>query len=398
MSEKARERWDGVVRLSIRNLIGVLATVTAFGVLVLAVWSARGALVWMFVAILLAVALNGAVSFLERRTRLSRGVAIAAVVSSLAAVLTGVGFLLLPPLVGDFAKLEDELPALAERIEQDEGLLGSINARFGLVERGREYVDSEALRALSENALDITRGALHSLTLTISVVFMVVFLLIEGPEWMRRLYSLARPEDEPRWRAIGDDVYRAISGWVVGNLLISLCAGLASFVAFLVLGIPYPALLALAVALLDLVPILGVILATVLVGGIALVLETPGLALVAVAFLLAYQLLENHLLQPLIYGKTVRLSPLTIVISIVVGIELAGIVGALVAIPIAAAIYVFVRDWHAARVQERAGEGENGYGALPLHNAPCADEEAHARASSPSRNVRRGAEADSGDK
>ncbi len=179
-------------------------------------------------------------------------------------------------------------------------------------------------------------------------MFMTIFMLLEGPVWMERFYSLLSPASQPRWRAIGRDVYRTVGGYVTGNLLISIIAGVVSTVVLVVMGVPFAVALGLLVAILDLVPLAGATIAAVVVGTVAFLHSIPA-GIVMVVFFLAYQQLENHVLQPLIYGRTVQLSPLVVLISVLIGAELAGILGALAAIPVAGSIQVFLRDWLARR-------------------------------------------------
>jgi len=131
---------------------------------------------------------------------------------------------------------------------------------------------------------------------------------------------------------------------VTGNLLISLIAGSLTTVVLLIMGVPYAVALGLIVAILDLIPLAGATMAAILIGIVAFLHSVPA-GIVVIVFFILYQQVENHLLQPVIYGRTVQLSPLTVLISILVGAELAGIIGALAAIPVAGSIQVVVNDW-----------------------------------------------------
>jgi predicted PurR-regulated permease PerM len=165
---------------------------------------------------------------------------------------------------------------------------------------------------------------------------------------MERVYSLFPEHSQARWRRVGDDVYRTVGGYVTGNILISLIAGASITVVLLIMGVPYAVALGLLVAFLDLIPLAGATIAGVIVAVVAFVHSIPA-GIVAVAFFVIYQQIENHFLQPVIYGRTVQLSPLAVLVSVLVGAELAGILGALAAIPVAGAIQVVVRDQLAAR-------------------------------------------------
>jgi len=135
---------------------------------------------------------------------------------------------------------------------------------------------------------------------------------------------------------------------VTGNLLISLIAGASTTIVLLVMGVPYAVALGLVVAILDLIPLAGATIAAVIVGIVAFLHGIPA-GIVVVTFFILYQQLENHILQPLVYGRTVQLSPLVVLMSVLIGSQVAGVLGALAAIPVAGAIQVIVRDWLAYR-------------------------------------------------
>jgi predicted PurR-regulated permease PerM len=173
-------------------------------------------------------------------------------------------------------------------------------------------------------------------------------MLLEGPSWVEQAYALAPPDSQPRWRALGHELYRIIGGYVSGNLLISLIAGTAATLVMLALDVPFALALGLVVAILDLIPLAGATLGAVIVTLVALTVSvTTGI--VVLAFFVIYQQLENHLLQPLVYGRTVQISPLFALISVLIGAEVAGVIGALGAIPIAASLRAILIDWRKHR-------------------------------------------------
>ena len=188
---------------------------------------------------------------------------------------------------------------------------------------------------------------------TITIAFMTFFMLLEGHVWVERFYRLLPEKSQPRWRQVGFDIYRTVGGYVTGNLLISLIAGGLTTVVLLVMGVPFAVALGLIVAILDLIPLAGATIAAILIGIVAF-LHSVVAGIVVVAFFIVYQQIENHLLQPVIYGRTVQLSPLAVLISVLVGAELAGILGALAAIPVAGAIQVLLVDWRRHRGEHSA--------------------------------------------
>jgi predicted PurR-regulated permease PerM len=154
-----------------------------------------------------------------------------------------------------------------------------------------------------------------------------------------------------RWRRLGHQIYRTVGGYVSGNLLISVIAGGLTTIVLLIMGVPFAVALGLIVAILDLIPLAGATIAAIIVGTVAFLHSIPA-GIVVVVFFIVYQQIENHLLQPIVYGRTVKLSPLVILISVLIGAELAGVLGALGAIPVAGSLQVILADW----LRQRRGE------------------------------------------
>jgi predicted PurR-regulated permease PerM len=183
----------------------------------------------------------------------------------------------------------------------------------------------------------------------VTIVFMTLFMLLEGKNWMDRIYGLLPEHQQPRWRAVGHDVYRTVGGYVNGNLLISLIAGVSSGVVLFIVGVPYAVALGLVVALLDLIPLAGATIAAIVVVLVAVAANGVTAGIIVGVFFVVYQQVENHILQPIVYGRTVQLSPLAVLIAVLVGAEVAGVLGALGAIPVAGAIQVLLVDWQRHR-------------------------------------------------
>jgi predicted PurR-regulated permease PerM len=178
----------------------------------------------------------------------------------------------------------------------------------------------------------------------ITIVFLTYFMLLEGPRTIDGLLSLLPERTRPRYQRVGQEIYRTISGYVTGNLLISLVAGVLATVVLLAVGSDYAIALGVLVAVLDLVPLAGATLAAIVVTTVVAI-ETDWIsALIVIAFFVAYQQFENHVLQPLVYGRTVELSPLVVLCAVLIGAQLAGIFGALFAIPIAGSAIAVVRE------------------------------------------------------
>jgi predicted PurR-regulated permease PerM len=199
--------------------------------------------------------------------------------------------------------------------------------------------------------VSVTKSVLTAIVATLTIVFMTFFMLLEGRDWMERIYGLAPEEQRVRWRTVGGDIYRTVGGYVTGNLAISLVAGVTSTAVLLILGVPYAVALGLVVAILDLIPLAGATVAAIIVSVVGFLHSTTA-GIVLVIFFVVYQQLENHVLQPLVYGRTVRLSPLIVLVAVLMGAKLAGVIGALGAIPVAGSIQVVFLDWLEFRRQK----------------------------------------------
>jgi predicted PurR-regulated permease PerM len=176
-------------------------------------------------------------------------------------------------------------------------------------------------------------------------------MVLEGPKAIEGATSLFSAGRGERIRKVGADCARTITGYITGNLLISVICGVATYVVLLVLGVPFAGLIALFVAVADLIPLIGATLGAV-VAGIAGFVDSIQSGVIVVVFFVVYQQVENHLLQPLILSRTVKVDPLTVLIAILIGVELAGILGALLAIPVAGVIQIVLRDiWDHRRGQ-----------------------------------------------
>jgi predicted PurR-regulated permease PerM len=338
---------ERLVRFRPRAVLVVLGIILAAIVMIEIIQVARGVLVWIFVAIFLAVALNPAVDWLQERGVQRRGAAVAIAYVGALLGIAALAALFVPILVDQVNNFIDEVPVYVEDLTRGRGRLGFLEREYQITDRVREAIgEGGAARVLglSGTALAVTKSVLTAIVAVVTIAFLTLFMLLEGPAWMERLYSLLPPEQQPRWRAVGHDVYRTIGGYVTGNLAISLIAGIVSTLVLLGLGVPYAIALGLLVALLDLIPLAGATIAAVIVTTVGF-LDSTTSGIVLLIFFIVYQQLENHVLQPVVYGRTVQLSPLVVLIAVLIGAELAGVVGALAAIPVAGTIQVLFVDW-----------------------------------------------------
>lgn len=335
-----------VVTIRPRTILLVLGSATLVVLALTLVYLAWQVLTWILIAGLLAAALNPAVEALERR-RLGRAWAATLVFAAALLAMTGFGFLVVPPVVTQVTDFVDALPDLIDDLTAGRGPLGFLQEDYQIVDRIREAVEKEGaagVLGLGAPVLDVVRSVVTAVVGVITILFLTYFMLLEGPRTIAGLLGLLPDPTRVRYERVGREIYRTISGYVTGNLLISLIAGTTSAAVLFGVGSSYAVALGLLVAVLDLIPLAGATLAAIIVSTVILIEMDWIRALVVAVVFVAYQQLENHVLQPLVYGRTVRLSPLAVLCAVLVGAQLAGILGALLAIPVAGSLLAVGRE------------------------------------------------------
>jgi predicted PurR-regulated permease PerM len=330
-----------------RTVFVVLGIILAAIVMIEVVQAARSILIWIGVAIFLALALNPAVDWLMERGVRRRGLAVAIAFVGTILLIAALAATVVPTIITQVNEFIDAVPDYVEELAAGRGKLGFLEREYQITDRVREALSeggATRVLGLSGTAVAVTKGVVTAVVATVTIAFLTLFMLLEGPKWVERFYTLLPEERQPRWRAIGGEIYRTVGGYVTGNLTISLIAGVVSTLVLLGVGVPYAVALGLVVAILDLIPLAGATIAAVLVTTVAF-LDSTQSGIIVLVFFILYQQLENHVLQPIVYGRTVQLSPLAVLIAVLIGAELAGVIGALAAIPVAGAIQVILVDW-----------------------------------------------------
>jgi predicted PurR-regulated permease PerM len=350
-----------VIRFSPRSVLVVIGLVLAT-LLVLRLLSAtRDLIVWMLVALFLAMALNPAVERVQRRWVKRRGVAVGIVFVLALLVIVGIAATFVPTLVREVNDFANAVPGYVDDLTKGRGKLGFLERKYEIVEKIRDAISKSGvagLLGLTGTALSVTKSIFNTIVAVITITFLTLFMLLEGPAWVERFYALLPDRSRDRWRRVGKDIYKAVGGYVTGNLAISVIAGSIATFVLLILGVPYAVALGLLVGIFDLIPLAGATIAAVVVSTVGFLHSTTA-GIVLVVFFVVYQQIENQVIQPVVYGRTVQLSPLAVLVSVLAGAQLAGIVGALGAIPIAAAIQVVTLDVLAQRGSRLVDPPEN---------------------------------------
>lgn len=335
-----------VVAVRPKTVFVVLGIAVLVGLALFLLLLAWHVLTWILIAALLAAALNPAVEAFERRG-LGRPYAATVVFALALLVLTGIGFLVIPPLVRQVTDFVNTVPDFIDDLTAGRGPFGWLQDEYHIVDRIRAAIEKQGVGGvlgLGQPVLDIVRSVVTAVVGAITIIFLTYFMLLEGPRTISGLLKLLPETIRPRYERVGRDIYRTISGYVTGNLLISLVAGVLATVVLFAVGSKFAVALGLLVAILDLVPLAGATLAAIIAGTVVFI-ETDWLrCLIVIAFFIAYQQFENHVLQPLVYGRTVQLSPLAVLCAVLIGAQLAGILGALVAIPVAGSLLAIARE------------------------------------------------------
>jgi predicted PurR-regulated permease PerM len=348
------------VRFQPRALLSVVAVLLGVAVLLIVLWISRRVITWVLIALFLALAINPAVEWLNRHHVPRRGAAVAVIYLGVLLVVLGIAAIFVPNLVRQISDFVSAVPGYVRDLTKGHGPLGFLETKYHVVERVQDAVKGGGSGGAAKVSTGLSavvaagRSVVEAIVATVTIIFLTLFMLLEGQAWTERVYGLVPPDQQDRWRRIGHSIYRTVGGYVSGNLLISFIAGLSYGIVLLVLGVPFPLALGFIVALLDLIPLAGATLAGVIVVAAAFVTGTTEGIIMAV-FVVVYQQLENHILQPVIYGRTVQLSPLVVLIAILIGSQVAGVLGALGAIPVAGALQVILIDQLEHRRSQRAG-------------------------------------------
>ena len=349
---------ERLVRVRPRTVLVVLGVLLAAALVLDVVWIARQFLTWVLISVFLALAVNPAVEAFQRGRIRRRGLAAAIAYVAVLIVIAAILAAFIPTLVAQVNKLVLATPEFVRNLTAGRGPLGFLETKYHVVDRVEEAVrgggGGSQLLSGGTAALALAKSILTGIVGLVTIAFLTFFMLLEGPTWVERFYRLLPPDKAPRWRAVGQGIYRTVGGYVTGNLLISVIAGAVTTGVLLILGVPYALALGVVVAILDLIPLAGATLAAIIVSLVAFTVSVLT-GVVVIVFFAIYQQLENHVIQPLVYGRSVQLSPLTVLVAVGVGAEVAGVLGALLAIPLVGSIRVVIEDWSAHR-RGRTGE------------------------------------------
>ena len=303
---------------------------------------------WLLIATFLAIALSGPVNFLSRRMK--RGFAIALVYLGLMLVPVGIGAIVVPPIIHGGHALAANAPEYAPDVTDvvnDNDTLRNIDEDYDVTQKIEE--EAAKLPTKIDDAAVVLRdvgfGLVSSIFALVTILILTAFILGGGRRWLH--YGLRFvPEDRAeRLESVFDRVGRAVGNDVAGALAQATLAGLTAYIVLQILGVPFAAPLALIIFFLDLIPLVGATIGAVLVGVVTVFQDFPTATIIWVIYSILYQQLENNLIQPQIQKRAVDINPFLVIVSVLFGSALLGILGALVAVPIAASIQIAAREY-----------------------------------------------------
>ncbi|HTW97847.1 MAG TPA: AI-2E family transporter, partial [Acidimicrobiales bacterium] len=340
-----------VERIVVRSALSIIGLLLAATIIVLLLWRLRLFVLLVLLSLFLATLLNPFVVVLVRRG-LRRGFAVGVVYLALFLVGGGFGYLLYHSVYGSAERLVRDLPTLVSQARNGKGLVGDLVTRFHLA----RYISAHDLKLeslvtrLGKPALAVGKTVVNGVVGLTTIGVLTFFLLLEAPALFRGALRWLPPRRAELAREIAGGMARQVTGYMIGNLATSLIAGMWVWIVLEVTRVPFATVLAIWVAIIDFLPLIGGLLAGVPTVALAF-LHSVEAGVVCLILFLAYQLFENHVLMPIVVSRTVRLNQLWVLLAVLVGAEIGSLVGstfgalvaALLAVPAAGAIQVATR-------------------------------------------------------
>jgi predicted PurR-regulated permease PerM len=357
-----RSRWADVPWRTIVATIGIVVATLA---LVALVSVTLHIVLWVMVSGFFAIVLAPAVARVQRKIGGPRSLATSIVMFSSALLVIGMLTVFAMPVRSQAVNAATDLPGTIDSAVSGNGPVGHALETLHLQSFVRDHQQDIENWAnnLSGSSISIARQVI-SVVVAIVTIFVLTFLFLTQSESMGRTALSAFPaRRRPAAKRAAADAAHAVSGYMLGNLLISLIAGLTALVCLVALGVPNPIVLALWVAFADLIPLVGATIGAAL-AVLAAFLHSPTAGIVSIIFFVVYQQFENSVLQPLVMSRTVKVNPLVVILSVLIGVEVLGFVGAILAIPIVGALQVAARAGRQEYYQDRLRIGE------PLNSPP----------------------------
>jgi predicted PurR-regulated permease PerM len=328
-----------------RTIVATIGIVLGSALGLVVIYRASRVLVWVLVAGFFALVLARPVGWLQQRFHVRRGVAVAVVVLLATVFIAGLMALFVFPLRRQLVTIVSDLPGTVRQAAAGEGQFGKLLVRLGLQEvvQKNETTLVNSATSIEEAAPTYLGSAVQSLLAVVTVAVTTCLMLTQSMLLGRAGLRLIPIRHRSLISQVGRDAASAVSGYMSGNLLISGCAGVSAFAILGILRVPSALILALWVAFADLIPLVGATLGAI-AAVIAAFFVSPTAGIIALVFFMLYQQFENSVLQTVIMSRTVRVNPLVVLLSVLIGVELFGFIGALLAVPMAGASSVIIKE------------------------------------------------------
>ncbi len=360
---------NSLTRTVLRTVLIVVTVVITLYVIYLL----RKPLSWLVIAAFIAIAASGPVTFFSRWMK--RGLAIAIVYVLIVLLPIGLGALIIPPIVNQVEEFADNVPSYVDDVEEfvtGNETLADLEEEFDLTGKLQDLA-ADAPSKIGDAAgtlKDIGVGVVNSMFAAFTILILSIFMVGGGPRWREGFLRSQPPERSERLRSAFEHISQAIGNYVGGALAQATLAGVSAFIVLEILGAPFSAPLALLVAFFDLIPVVGATLAGLLVAVVMLFVNFPVGLIVWVVYAIAYQQIENYLIQPQIQKRAVAVEPFVVLVAVLFGSSLFGVLGAVLAIPTAASLQIAVRELIAYRRESTIVRGESGGPAAPSAGGP----------------------------
>jgi predicted PurR-regulated permease PerM len=345
------------------DVLRIVGVIVATGLGLYLFWRVRVVVRLLAISLFFAFALFPVVDAVSVRTRAPRGLVILGVYLVLALLVTLVGYVVIPSLVSEVQQLSRDAPHYAAVLRHNPTFRHYDDRYHITAKLLRDTHRMPELLAKAAGPLkDVTVGAASFLGQLLTVLAVTFLLILHGREYVRMGLDLTG-ERRQRYRRVVVEIKDAVAGYTLGNIIISVLATVATWIVLSLLGVPYSLALGFLVGFFDLIPLIGATLGAIVVAIATVPVDFPTATIVWVAFIILWQRFEDYVVQPFVYGRSVKVNPLVTIVSLLCGAALFGILGVLLAIPTAAAIQIILRDWWSARaVDETRPEsgGESG--------------------------------------
>jgi predicted PurR-regulated permease PerM len=334
---------------SFRGVVRLIAIVVFCAIALYLLWRLRAVVRLEAIALFVALALNPVVDALDNRAPIKRAPIILGLYAALLAVVVVIGVLVVPSMVKQVQQLSHDAPHYAQELRRNP-TFRRYDDRYRITPKLQQEAHQlpSTLAKQTGSLQQVTVKAFGVVGQLVTVLSIAFLLMLRGRDYVNIALRLAG-HNEARYRSLVVQINRAVAGYMLGNLAISALATLASWIVLSLLGVPYAVSLAIVVGFFDLIPMVGATLGAIIAGLATATVGFPETTIIWIGFVIVYQWFENYLVQPLVYGRTLSVNPLVTIVAVLAGGSLLGILGALLAIPIAAAIQILLSDWWANR-------------------------------------------------